>query len=346
VRVVDPGRVQVEPDTRPAAVRRLAAAKHRPQVVQFSRALPEPLLDALVNLLDAHPEVALYIGARHARSDIDPSLAFLARFERVRDLSISVWGATSFDALGGLKALESLHLGQTRSTRPSLGFLRELPNLHTLSVESHSKNFAAVGEIAELRHMRLWAPRVKSLDCLARHRRLTTLEMSFGGIRELHALSRVPNLRGLRLYQVRNLDTDDLAALAGFPTLEYVSLGGLRNVERLTFLRGQPSKTLRYLNLETMAGLQTLEDIALCERLEELLVIGDARPADKRLEPLVGVGTLEHVGLGGSYPRAQLDLLKSGFSGKSISYQGRYLIGNERSGSRLSWRTPVSLLID
>ena len=152
--------------------------------MQFAQPLSDSLLEAAASALAGCPEVGFRVYGR----SVDPSLTWLGQFAHIRDLTIDLWHATSFDLLASLKGLRKLSLGETASRRPSLAFLRDLPELEILRVEAHDKDFAAVGEVRDLRELHLRVPRVKTLESLRGHPSLEVVAMDFGGIRDLTPL--------------------------------------------------------------------------------------------------------------------------------------------------------------
>jgi hypothetical protein len=121
-----------------------------------------------------------------------------------------------------------------------------------------------------------------------------------------------------------------------------VSLGGLRNVRHLAALAEGPRKTLRYLTLERMTGLETLAHLARCRALEELCLIG-AKPKDGRLDHAARANALRHLVVGDHYPRQQLEAADAAFRGETLWVRGKSLRGDpERATVAVGWRRPVS----
>jgi hypothetical protein len=225
-----------------------------------------------------------------------------------------------------------------RVEKTSLGFLRELPRLERLFVEGHERDFDVVAELRLLRRLDLRVPRAKSLAPLARHPRLEFLTLSFGGIRDLAPLAEIPRLRGLELYQIRKLDTDDLLPLRSCSHLEALSLGALRNVASL----GSVPEGVRLLVLERLLGLKTLRQLGRLARLEQLFMT-DARPSDHRLDVLP-LAQLRHLIVGDVYPGDQLEAVDRIFRGETWWYRGK----QRRNGSeppRVHCRADVEWLV-
>ena len=338
IRVRD-GFGQLRGDTDPGSIEAAVANGPRPLRLQFDEPLAPAVLSATAATLKRHPEVTLRAYGR----EVDPSLAWLHGFEHIEHLRLELWNATSFAILADFTRLRSLSLGQTASTRPSLGFLRRLPTLSVLSVEAHARDFEAVGELASLRRLTLRAPRVKSLDALRGHAGLEVFAMSFGGVRNLTPLAEIPKLRGLQLYQVRKLDTHDLDGLAGCERLEAVSLGALRNVGSLHGLARGAREALRFLTLERLTGLATLEDLAQCVRLEQLGLY-ETRSADRRLDVLLGCQALDRLVVGDAYSKEQVQALETGFRGATLWLRGEHGWG-ALDDVAVRWRAPVHTML-
>jgi hypothetical protein len=166
--------------------------------------------------------------------------------------------------------------------------------------------------------------------------------MDFGGIRDLTPLADLPCLRGLHLYQVRKLDTGDLAVLGDCTSLEALSLGALRNVNDLSMLARGPSETLRFLILERLTQLDTLAPVASCKRLEQLGLY-ESKPTDARLDVLLGAPRLSHLIVGDAYPREQFDALRARGGWKALWHRGNPVQDGKPA---VRWRAPVASLLE
>ena len=151
------------PDTDPASVEPVLAAAAGALsgrlFLQFAEPLPDRLRSAVADALRQHPDVVL----RAYGQALDPGLGWLSGFEHIQHLALDLWQATSFDLLAAFTSLRSLSLGQTRSTRPSLAFLRNLPQLAVLWLEAHARDFGAVGDVPSLVRLGLRVPALRAL---------------------------------------------------------------------------------------------------------------------------------------------------------------------------------------
>jgi hypothetical protein len=338
--IVESGFGQLGPETDPATIEAAVVEAPRPLRLQFDVPLPDDVLAAAADGLRRHPEVQLRVYGR----EVNPSLEWLSGFEHIEHLSIELWYATSFDVLARFSKLRSLGLGETKSKRPSLGFLRELPYLDDLWLEAHDKDFDAVAALPRLRRLGLRVPRTKSLDSLRGHSRIEVFSIDFGGIRDLSPLPELPNLRALQLCQVRKLDSGDLDPLGECAALEVVSLGALRNLDSLRALARRPAATLRLLTLEQLTGLATLSDLKACTRLEQLGLY-ESRPADKRLDVLLQCPNLNRLVVGDPYPHDQLEALRTDFRGDTLVLRADAVRG-DLADVAVRWRAPVHRQLD
>ena len=338
---IESGFGQLEPETDPDSIEPAVATARRPLRLQFDTPLPDDVLAATAEVLRRHPDVQLRAYGR----DLDPGLSWLTGFEHVEHLSIELWDATSFDVLGGFTNLRSLGLGETKSRRPSLSFLRQLEHLDDLWLEAHDKDFDAIGDVASLRRLALRVPRTKTLDPLRGHPSIEVFEMDFGGIRDLSPLADLPGLRALQLYQLRKLHTNDLEPLGELASLEVLSLGALRNVENLRALARGPAATLRLLLLERLTGLTTLADLTACAMLEELGLY-DTRPADGRLDVLLECPRLNRLVADGTYPDEHVQALSTGFTGETLVLRRDGAVRGDLADVLVRWRASVKDLLD
>lgn len=336
---IESGLGQLRADTAVESVEPAVAAASHPLRLQFNEPLPDALLAAVSDTLRRHPDVEL----RAYGLEVDPNLGWLSGLEHIERLALELWHATSFDVLAGFRNLRSLVIGETASKRPSLAFLRELPELEVLSLEGHDKDFDAVGDVRSLRRLHLRVPRVKTLEALRGHEGLEVLTIDFGGIRDLDPLAELPCLRGLELFQMRGLDHEDLAPLGDCAALEAISLGALRNVESLRVLAGRPRATLRFLILERLSGLASLGELGELERIEQLGLY-ESRPEDRRVDVLLRCATLRQLVVADVYPKEQFERLRKEFTGDVLILRGEAVRG-ALADVGVKWRAPVHELL-
>lgn len=122
--------------------------------MQFGVPLAEADLRILSEFLSAYPNVKLRAYGYRTVGDLE----FLRYFPFVKRFQVDCY---ELDDLSGLRYLPSdleyLGLGRAKSKRHSLRMLENFPELKTLSVEGHTKDFASVGKLTKLEHLRLGA---------------------------------------------------------------------------------------------------------------------------------------------------------------------------------------------
>lgn len=277
--------IRVWDDTDPAAIEPAVAALLGDSSAHaaLELPLPEATITAAAAALKHRPEVRLIVGGRvWDRPGL--SLDWLEEFPHLRSLGVSVYDALDLSPIRHLHDLRRLHVGETKRRSLSLAFLSETPRIEELSIDgTGGRDFDAVATLDRLRIFTLRAARTKTLDPLRGHPTLEGVTVTLGGIRDLTPLATIPNLRALDLWGIRLLDTDDFDAIGDCHKLGGLSLGALGHIRNLAALARGPAKTLRFLMLENMKGLETLSHLAECKRLEEVFWT-DVRPSDGQLD--------------------------------------------------------------
>jgi hypothetical protein len=319
--VVDHRIARVGHDTEPAS---LDAALPEVIWVDIMEPLPEDLLSALARGLHRHPDVGLRVQGQH----VDPTLTMLRGFGHLRRLDVAVWQATDYEALRSFPQLVDLTLRETPVTRPSLAVLRYLPHLQHLRIEGHDRDFEAVATLRSLRCLALIRSRVKSLDVLVDHPTLEGVFLSFGTLRDLDPLGRLPRLRDLYLHRLRMLQTEQLRSLSQASHLDAVKLDTGPHVTDLRVFGKRPA--IRFLWLEGFSRLATLEPLSNWPRLQ-YLTLNRSRPLDSRLTPLLQCRTLQEVTIGPEqYPPDEVAAFQGAYHGDTFWYRGSYVKGAAR----------------
>jgi hypothetical protein len=266
----------------------------RCKTVQFSNPLSDSDHKKLAKFLRGHPEVKLRVYGHYSKPC---TLDFLKHYPFARQVDIQVYSLTDISGFHYVSNdLESLVFGQTKSSRYSLGFLRNFPNLKRLVIESHTKDIEAIGELTNLLELRLSSITLPDLVLLKPLRRLRSFALSLGGTKELGLLPEIGELRYLELLMIKGLS--DLSSVGSIATLEYLSLEALKNVRNLpSFHR---LRSLRRVDLLTMKGLSDLRPVADAPNLEEFLAVSMQHLEIESFRPFVGHSTLKKacVGLG------------------------------------------------
>ncbi|HKF70427.1 MAG TPA: hypothetical protein VKB68_01655 [Stellaceae bacterium] len=255
------------------------------RTVQFSTPQSEETLRRMARLMRDRPDVELYVfgGVK--------DLEFLKHFEALRRLHLAVWDIDDVSGFAYLGSdFESLTFSATRK-RYSLRFLETLAGLHSLFLQSHTKDLHVVGGLAGLRSIGFSGIPLADLSMLVSLRELTDVFVGFSKTRDLWALQDLPRLKNLRIIRITELAAVDiLRELVGLASVE---LSWLRNVERLPNLSRLTS--LQSVTLDTMKGLREIAGVAAAPTLQRLAVAACPSLTAASFKCLVGHPTLREL---------------------------------------------------
>jgi hypothetical protein len=219
-------------------------------------------LSSLDGLRHLPPDLEeLGIGATRATLD----LAVLARFPGLTWLFLE--GQTKhLEVISGLAALRDLTLRSI--TMPDLSLLLPLTGLRSLDLKlGGTRDLRLLPRVGELRYLELWMIRgltdvtavgripslralflqaLRQVEALPDFREATELQRvrleTMKGLRDLRPLATAPALEGVELIDMRHLQPEDLAPLAGLPHLKAVTpgLGSRRKNDAAAALLGLP----------------------------------------------------------------------------------------------------------
>jgi hypothetical protein len=213
-------------------------------------------------------------------------------------------------------------LGETKSKKPSIDFLKHCPRLGYAYIEGHAKGFESIASLNELNELRLRTSPLRTLETLHGHASIERLEILYASTRDLSPLASMPLLRRAWLSRIRGLDSDDLAGLAG-KAFEMLALNDQPHVTDLSPL-GSPETW--QLSLDNLSSLESLEPLTTWPYLERLGLY-KCPPADGRYGLLANCPRLRQLAIHAPKMAAtELDALMANFRGDSLS--GDQLIGD------------------
>ncbi len=192
----------------------------------------------------------------------------IAHLKALKSLSVGIYNLDNFDFLESLpQSMETLFLGATKSKKPKLDGLSNLPNLKELYIEGQNKNIEIIGELEFLEKLTLRSVSPKDIGFLRKLNRLWSLDIKLGGIKDLSAIEGLENIKYLELWQIKGLT--DVSVISSLTGLQYLFLQSLRNVDEFPDLSNITK--LRRVYLETMKGLEDLEGLFNAPVLEEFI---------------------------------------------------------------------------
>lgn len=263
-------------------------------VVQFKSMLSDEDFSRLGDWLRRYPQMMLRVYGSYDGSIRD--LEFLRFMPCLRRFDVDAV-YDSLESLDGLRHLgedvEELVIGRTRRTL-DLSVVGRFGNLKTLYVEGQTKNIGVVSGLASLEDLTLRSITLPDLSLLVPLRRLLSLDIKLGGIKDLRLLPRVGDLRYLEIWRVLGLS--DVSAVGRLPQLRSVFLQALKRVDQIPDLTG--ASRLRRVDLETMKSVRDLRPLATAPALEEVVLIDMPQLNVEDLRPLAALPHLKAVTCG------------------------------------------------
>ncbi|MBS7565750.1 hypothetical protein KHS38_15180 [Mucilaginibacter sp. Bleaf8] len=309
-------------------------------VIQFSSPLTEKEIEALEEFVFAErPDITLRVFG-HYMDDLD--LNFLKRIPSLRSFSAdSLRKTKGIEVLTGLKGLESLTIGiyeldnfdfldginpglkqlslhRTQSKKPSIDKLTRFVNLEELYLEGHFKGIASVNSLKKLKKITLRSISTPDLNYLTGLEELWSVDIKLGSIKNFDALSSLPNLKYLEMWQVRGLT--DLSFVANLTALQNLFLQSLPDVKELPNL--DRLYKLRRIYLENMKGLQKLDPLKTAPTLKDFVYVMAQNQKLENLYPVLENECIEAVscGFGSSKKNEQFNNLAKKFRKKEYEY--------------------------
>jgi hypothetical protein len=188
--------------------------------------------------------------------------------KKLKSLSVGIYHLDTFDFLSTLPcSIEKLFLGATKSKKPKLNGLSNLPNIRELYIEGQNKEIDVIGELSLLEKLILRSVSPKDISFIRNLNNLWSLDIKLGGIKNISAIEGLENLKQLELWQVKGLS--DISVISSLNGLQYLFLQSLRNVVELPDLSSLLN--LRRVYLETMKGLENLDGLFKAPELEEFI---------------------------------------------------------------------------
>lgn len=257
------------------------------RIVQFDKQLTEYEYKKLAEFLKDYPNVG--IRAYGLSRDI-PDLSFLRHFSSLRKFYMDIRKLESFDGLSFLPIdLEELGISQTYTKQQSLLVLKRFPNLKSLYIEGYTKDINIVGKLENLKKLSLRSISLPDLSLFLPLKRLESLEIKLGGIKDLSLLPKVGQIKYLELWLIRGLT--DISTISDLESLQYLFLQALKHITCLPDMKRL--SRLRRLHLETMKGINDLTPLVFASALEELMVVDMPQLKVESFTPLIGHPTLK-----------------------------------------------------
>jgi hypothetical protein len=192
----------------------------------------------------------------------------IASMDKLESLKVGIYNLSGFEFLNQIThRLKKLFLGRTQSRKPSLSHLQGFDLLEEIYIEGQEKSIEVLSTLKNLKRVVLRSISPPELTFLRPLKRMWSLGIKLGGIRDLRAVEEMENIKYLELWQIKGLlDIDVVSSLTG---LQYLYLQSLRNITRLPSFSRLGS--LRRLSLENMRGLHEISSLEFAPALEEFI---------------------------------------------------------------------------
>ncbi|MBN1475034.1 MAG: hypothetical protein JW914_10485 [Syntrophaceae bacterium] len=214
----------------------------------------------------------------------------LDQLNNLEKLSVGIYSLENFSFLYSLpNTLTSLFLGTTKSKKPSLNNLRRFTNLKELYIEGQQKDIEAVGALKSLEKLTLRSVSPKDISFIAELKKLWSLDIKLGGIKDFNPIKGLANLKYLELWQVRDLS--NISFISTLSGLQCLFMQSLRNVKSLPDLSGLTQ--LRRVYLENMKGLHDISGVLRAPALEEYIHVCAENMSPEQYEKVLEIKTLK-----------------------------------------------------
>lgn len=292
---------------------------HDPDIKYVQTSVPAPLetWDAINRtLLIQRPDIELHVYGFYNETC---NLSFLQRLENIKRLSVDcIQNATGIENISALRNLESLSIGifnlenlnflqdldhekitdlalaATRSERPDLSCLSQFINLKNLYLEGQQKGIESISALNNLEKLVLHSISVANLDFIKDLPSLWSMDIKFGGTKNLTALAEKDSIKYIGLWQVQGMD--DISVISAMTGLQYFLLQSLPRIISIPDLSWL--KDLRRVYLENLKGLKDVSGIEAAPALEEFIHVAAQGMHPSQYEGILKKANLKKISVG------------------------------------------------
>lgn len=225
----------------------------------------------------------------------------VTKLEKLEGLGVGIFNLESFDFLNDINPnLKELYLFQTTSKKTNIGYINRFRDLEFLYLEGQQKGIDSVSRLSKLQKIVLRSISTQSIDFLANLQELWSVDIKLGGIKNFDALSSLPQLKYLELWQIRDLG--DLSFVSNLITLQNLFIQSLKQVQKLPDFT--QNKSLRRIYLENLKGLKDLSSLREAPFLKEFIYASAENFKPEDMLPILENKSVESISCGfGSFKR-------------------------------------------
>ena len=219
----------------------------------------------------------------------------ISYMKNLKQLSIQIYDLESFNFLDSINEnLEYLFLGATLSKKPNLTYLKRFKSLKNLYLEGQSKNIDVLLELENIEEITLRSISTSDLSYLTNMKKLWSLDIKLGGIKDFTAIKGMEHIKYLELWQVRGLN--DIGFISELEGLQYLFLQSLPQVQELPSFENL--KNLRRILIENMKGIKDFSRLKEAVTLEEFIISNALSTDPEELRVLLSLPNLKRAGCG------------------------------------------------
>jgi hypothetical protein len=312
---------------------KILAINPKTHSIQFSEPLTNKEVDILESLVfSIRPDITLRVYG-HYKDICDltfieriPSLRKISadclfeangievvtKLENLESLSVGIFNLTNFDFLNGISPnIKELYLHQTRSKKPSIEHLSRFTELEYLYLEGQQKGIESISNLKKLQKIVLRSISTNHINYLEGLQDLWSVDVRIGGIKNFDALSTLPKIKFLELWQVRDLS--NLSFISKLTTLQNLFIQSLRQLQSLPNFDN--CKSLRRIYLENLKGLKDLSSLKNISSLKEFVYV-----LAENQEPENIIPVLENVNVKSVFCRFGSDIKNNRFDKLAEQY--------------------------
>ncbi|RKD86554.1 leucine-rich repeat domain-containing protein [Mangrovibacterium diazotrophicum] len=216
----------------------------------------------------------------------------IALLENLEILRLGIFNLTSFEFLNDISPkLKSLFIGQTRSKKPNISVISRFKDLEYVYIEGQNKGIEAISELGNLEKIVLRSISSENINYLKGLKKLWSVDIKLGGIKDFSALTEMRGIKYLELWQVRKLS--DIGFISKLTDLQYLFLQSLPNIEKVPDLSA--NEKLRRIYFENMKGLKNVDSLKYAKCLEEFICVDCSNLQPEDLIPVLKNKTLKSV---------------------------------------------------
>lgn len=222
-------------------------------------------------------------------------LEHLSSIEKLESLRVGVYNLDNFDFLKEIDPnIKELRLCATKSKKPDIKHLSRFKFLETIYLEGQQKNIEVLSDLLNLKDVTLRSISAPGIDYLKPLKKMWSLDIKLGGIKDLTGIESMNNIKYLELWQIKGLS--DITVISTLEGLQYLFLQSLKQITTLpSFDR---LYKLRRICLENMKGLGDIKSLKTAPALREYCHVDASNIPPEDFLPLLENQNLKKVSVG------------------------------------------------